>query len=78
MEKFIVDGIYCNCNSSGFEIMLSECGSRAKVKEIINLNQFISGWLRIDLVFDSKEDEWFPYIDPFGYHIPLYNIMMYN
>jgi hypothetical protein len=76
MENFIVHGIYTVSNAGGYEIMFSDCGEMAKVKDSYgNDIPAISDWLIIGLVYDKEEENWIPVIDPLGYNIPL-NLVM--
>lgn len=72
MENFSVHGVYTVSNVGGYEIMLSDCGEMAKVKDAYGSdNPKISDWLVIALIYDEDEEDWFPIIDPLGYNIPL-------
>jgi hypothetical protein len=85
-EEFMPNGTYTISNSGGYEIMLSDSGDMAKVKDAFGSDTpKISDWLEIEYVpgEDSEMDdegypEMVPVIDPNGYNIPLNMVMRIN
>lgn len=84
-EEFIPHGSYTVSNSGGYEIMLSNDGDMAKVKDAFGSdNPEISDWLPIEYVESEDETdeegypEMIPVIDPEGYNIPLNQVMRTN
>jgi hypothetical protein len=80
-EEFIPHGTYTVSNSGGFEIMISNDGSSAKVRDAFGSdNPEISDWLEIEFVDDEDNDggDLIPVIDPNGYNIPLNMVMRIN
>jgi hypothetical protein len=85
-EPFISHGSYTVSNSGGYEIMLSNSGDAARVRDAFGGdNPETSDWLPIEYVnnedgaVDSEgypESE--PVIDPNGYNIPLNMVMINN
>ena len=73
MGNFITHGYYQVSNTGGYEIMISDCNSMAKVKESFGHedNIKVSNWLPIENIFDDDQEEYIDVIDPFGYSIPL-------
>jgi len=77
-EEFTPHGSYTVSNSGGYEIMLSDDGDSAKVRDAYgNDNPKTSDWLEIEYV-DGGEGEQEPVIDPNGYNIPLNQVMRIN
>lgn len=77
-KEFTPHGTYCVSNAGGYEIMLSDCGDSARVKDAYGSdNPQISDWLEIEFVEDEDSDDsdLEPVIDPNGYNIPL-NLVM--
>lgn len=82
-EEFMPDGTYTVSNSGGYEIMLSDSGDMAKVKDAFGSDTpKISDWLEIEYVpsedgemDDEGYPEMVPVIDPNGYNIPLNMVM---
>ncbi len=82
-EEFVVHGHYTVSNSGGYEIMLSDSGDAARVRDAFGSeNPETSDWLEIEYVTDEEgepdEDGNLPsepVIDPEGYNIPL-NLVM--
>jgi hypothetical protein len=73
-EEFIPHGTYTVSNHGGFEIMLSDDGDAAKVRDAFGSdNPKVSDWLEIQ--YDENGD---PVIDPNGYNIPLNMVMRIN
>jgi hypothetical protein len=64
-QNFEPHGYYTVSNSHGYEIMLSDDGDMAKVKD----GDMISDWLEIEYIDEESV------IDPEGYHIPM-NLVM--
>ncbi len=83
MENFTVNGHYTVSNSGGYEIMISNSGDAAKVRDAFGSdNPVTSDWLEIEYVEDEDgeldEDgllSLIPVIDPNGYNISL-NLVM--
>lgn len=82
-EEFVVHGHYTVSNSGGYEIMLTDSGDAARVRDAFGSdNPKTSDWLEIEYVEDEngEPDEdgnlpLEPVIDPQGYNIPL-NLVM--
>ena len=75
-EPFVPHGSYTVSNSGGYEVMLSDDGSMAKVKDAFGSdNPEISDWLEIEYVPNEDTGEMEPVIDPNGYNIPLSQTM---
>ncbi len=82
-EEFVVHGHYTVSNSGGYEIMLSDSGDAARVRDSFGSdNPETSDWLDIEYVTDEEgepDEEGNlpsePVIDPEGYNIPL-NLVM--
>ena len=82
-EEFMPDGTYTVSNAGGYEIMLSDSGDMAKVKDAFGSDTpEISDWLEIEYVpsedgemDDEGYPEMVPVIDPNGYNIPLNMVM---
>jgi len=69
-EEFVPHDSYTVSNSGGYEIMLSDDGDAAKVRDAFGSdNPETSDWLEI--VYVSGK----PVIDPSGYNIPLSHVM---
>jgi hypothetical protein len=74
IEEFIPQGTYTVSNSGGYEIMLSDSGDAAKVRDAFGSNNpRVSDWLEIE--YDENGE---PVIDPNGYNIPLNMVMRIN
>jgi hypothetical protein len=77
-EPFEVHGYYTVSNSGGYEIMLSDDGEMARVRDAFGSDDpETSDWLPIEYV-TSEDDEDEPVIDPEGYNIPLSQVMRAN
>lgn len=80
-EEFIPNGTYTVSNSGGYEIMISDDGGMAKVRDAFGSdNPKTSDWLPIEYFptpyYDEESgDEFEPIIDPKGYNIPLNQVM---
>lgn len=83
-EKFVAHGTYQVSNSGGYEIMLSNDGESARVRDCFGSdNPKTSDWLEIEtiknedyVVGEDEEDyEFIQVIDPAGYNIPLNEVM---
>ena len=80
-EEFIPNGTYTVSNNGGYEIMISNDGEMAKVRDAFGSdNPKTSDWLPIEYVstpyYDEESgDEFEPIIDPKGYNIPLNQVM---
>ena len=82
-EAFRVDGFYTVSNAGGYEIMLSDDGDAAKVRDAFGSdNPKTSDYLEIEYVDsedgemdDEGNPEMEPVIDPNGYNIPLNRVM---
>ncbi len=73
-EEFIPHGHYTVSNHGGYEVMLSDSGDAAKVRDSFGSdNPETSDWLEIE--YDENGD---PVIDPSGYNIPLNMVMRIN
>jgi len=78
-EDFIPQGSYTVSNTGGYEVMISDDGGAAKVKDAFDSdNPKISDWLEIEYVPDEDTGELEPVIDPNGYNIPLNQVMKIN
>ena len=74
IEEFIPQGTYTVSNTGGYEIMLSDSGDAAKVRDAFGSNNpRVSDWLEIE--YDENGE---PVIDPNGYNIPLNMVMRIN
>jgi len=71
-ENFTAHGHYTISNSGGYEIMLSDDGDMAKVKD---MSGNVSDWLGIEFIENPETGESDPVIDPNGYNIPLNMVM---
>jgi hypothetical protein len=86
IEEFIAHGVYTVSNSGGYEIMLSDCGGAAKVRDAFGSdNPKTSDWLEIEYIEDENgylDEDGFPpmiaVIDPSGYNINLDLVMRVN
>jgi hypothetical protein len=77
-EQFIAHGIYTLGNAGGYEVMLSDSGDAAKVRDAYGSdNPQTSDWLEIEYL-PSEDGEMEPVIDPQGYNIPLNMVMRVN
>lgn len=82
-DDFVVHGHYTVSNSGGYEIMLSDDGDGARVRDAYGSdNPETSDWLEIEYVDvedGELDDEGYPenepVIDPNGYNIPLNMVM---
>ena len=82
-NSFIPSGYYTVSNSGGYEIMLSDDGEAAKVRDAFGSdNPETSDWLNIEYVTNEDgevDDQGYPeterVIDPNGYNIPLNQVM---
>lgn len=78
-EPFTPQGSYTVSNSGGYEIMLSDDGEMARVREAFGgENPETSDWLPIEYVPDEDDGDLEPVIDPNGYNIPLNQVMRMN
>ena len=76
---FTPHGAYTVSNTGGYEIMLSNDGDAAKVRDAFGSdNPKISDWLEIEYLPDEETGELEPVIDPNGYNIPLNQVMRVN
>jgi hypothetical protein len=77
-EEFIPHGTYTISNAGGYEVMLSDDGDAAKVRDAYGSdNPQTSDWLEIEYV-PGEDGEMEPVIDPQGYDIPLNMVMRVN
>jgi len=77
-EEFIAHGTYTLGNAGGYEVMLSDDGEAAKVRDAYGSdNPQTSDWLEIEYV-PGEDGEMEPVIDPQGYDIPLNMVMRLN
>ena len=76
-EEFIPHGTYTIGNAGGYEIMISDDGDGAKIRDAFGSeNPKISDWLEIEYIQDEDDpNESIPVIDPNGYNIPLNQVM---
>lgn len=78
-EEFVAHGSYTVSNTGGYEIMLSDDGEAAKVRDAFGSdNPQTSDWLEIEYVDNEETGEPEPVIDPSGYNIPLNMVMRVN
>ena len=69
-DEFIVHGYYNISNLGGYEIMISDCGDSAKVRDSYGSNNpNTSDWLEIEYIVDEETKLGYPVIDPNGYNI---------
>jgi len=69
-EDFVPHGSYTVSNAGGYEIMLSPDGEQARVRDAFGSdNPETSDWLDIEWVSGK------PVIDPYGYNIPMSQVM---
>lgn len=78
-EEFIPNGTYTVSNTGGYEVMISDDGEMAKVRDAFGSdNPETSDWLPIEYV-EYEDDDDYPeviaVIDPEGYNIPLNQVM---
>ena len=77
-ERFEAHGFYTVSNLGGYEIMISDDGDSAKVKDAYGSGEpKISDWLEIEHI-PGEDDELEAVIDPSGYNIPLNQVMRLN
>jgi hypothetical protein len=78
-REFTAHGVYTVSNAGGFEIMLSDCGEAAIVRDCFGSdNPQTSGWLPIEYIESEDSEELEPVIDPEGYNIPLSKVVRIN
>jgi hypothetical protein len=87
-NTFVVHGAYIVSNLGGYEVMLSECGEAARLRDSFGSDQEpeITDWLPIEHVLDEDctqemKDEGDFYrlvIDPEGYNIPMDTVIAIN
>ena len=71
-DEFIVHGYYTVSNLGGYEIMLSDDGDSAKVRDSYGSNNpKTSDWIEIEYLVDEETEVMEPTIDPDGYNISL-------
>ena len=71
-DEFIVHGHYSVSNLGGYEIMVSDCGDSAKVRDAFGSDKpKTSDWLEIEYLVDEETKLGYPVIDPNGYNISL-------
>ncbi len=86
IDDFVVHGSYTVSNSGGYEIMLSDDGEAARVRDAFSFDndssKRTSDWLPIEYILNEegeKDDDGDypiePVIDPKGYNIPLNMVM---
>ena len=77
-NHFTAHGTYSVSNAGGYEIMISDDGGMAKVKDAYGSdNPQISDWLTVEEV-PMEDGETQSVIDPNGYNIPLDMVMRNN
>ena len=78
-EEFVSQGSYTISNHGGYEIMLSDDGEAARVRDAFGSdNPKTSDWLPIEYITSDENGETEPVIDPNGYNIPLNMVMKIN
>jgi hypothetical protein len=78
-EDFIAHGFYTKSNSGGYEVMLSDDGDSAKVRDAFGSdNPKTSDWLEIEYIENEETLDYEAIIDPNGYNIPLNKVMRVN
>lgn len=82
-EPFVAHGAYTVSNAGGYEVMLSNDGEYARVRDAFGSdNPRTSDWLPIEYVpnedEDAEDDDYTPVIDPDGYNIPLNQVIRIN
>lgn len=78
-EQFVVHGTYTLGNAGGYEIMISDDGDSARIRDAWGSNNpKTSDWLPIEYVDNEETGELEPVIDPEGYDIPLNMTMRVN
>jgi hypothetical protein len=76
-DEFIPDGYITVANWGGYELMLSDCGSMAKVRDSFGTNSpKVSDWLSIEYIENEEIGECEPIIDYEGYNIRLNEAML--
>lgn len=71
-QEFKPHGHYTVSNAGGYEVMLSDCGEAAMVRDCFGSDDpQTSDWLPIEYVESEETKEMEPVIDPEGYNIPL-------
>lgn len=77
--EFQAHGFYTVSNCGGFEVMLSNCGTAAKVRDAFGSDKpETSDWLPIEYVTNEDDGDWHYVIDPTGYDIPLNLVIRTN
>lgn len=75
-DEFIPHGTYTISNTGGYEIMISDDGEAAKVRDAFGSdNPKTSDWLEIEYLPNEETGELEPVIDPNGYNIELNQVM---
>lgn len=75
-EDFTVHGTYTVSNSGGYEIMISDDGDAAKVRDAFGSeNPKTSDWLPIEYIPNEETLDFDAVIDPEGFNIPLNQVM---
>ena len=79
-ETFTAHGYYTVSNCGGYEIMISDTGEAAKVRDSFSFsdNPKTSDWLEIEYIEDEESGELEPVIDPENYNIPLSQVTRIN
>lgn len=76
-DDFVANSSYTVSNAGGYEVMVSDSGDAAKVRDAFGgENPETSDWLEIEYV-PGEYGEMEPVIDPQGYNIPLNDITYY-
>ena len=75
IDEFITHGYYHISNLGGYEIMISDCGDSAKVRDSYGNNPKTSDWLEIEYLVDEETEMMEPTIDPDGYNISLNEVL---
>jgi hypothetical protein len=77
--EFVAHGTYTVSNTGGYEVMLSDSGDMAKVRDAFGSdNPKTSEWLEIEYIDNEETGEQDAVIDPNGYNIPLDMVMKVN
>lgn len=81
-EPFVAHGAYTLGNAGGYEIMLSDDGEAARVRDAFGSeNPITSDWLPIEYEYDEESGDYEAMIDPGEdghYNIPLNQVMRVN
>lgn len=71
-QELKAHGHYTVSNTGGYEVMISDCGEAAMVRDCFGSDDpQTSDWLPIEHIKSEESNEMEPVIDPEGYNIPL-------